>query len=188
MGKLSLAATNMTPLLPPVQALVTAGTLGSDPEWPTGWVFDNHIPARILDDKSETALIVFSQRTWQDANEHNTAKFPLLVMDIWAAPLKDSQNSIVEYNAEDIIEDVFDAIFPYFHTVNKDVPGNTGDSEIPYMGSPGQIRYWGTADQIASKTGYPIFSSTSVGIEDFRPVESGNGAMFRRHTFGIETA
>lgn len=174
--------------LPEVQALVLAGTIGSDAQWDTGWVFDTFIPARVLDDKSETAVIVFSERTWMDPNAHNTAQFPLLVMDIWAAPLKDSQNSVVEYNADDIIEDVFKAIRPYFHTVNRSVPGTQNDPFIPYMGQPGMVRYWGTEDQIADKTGVPIFNSTHIGSEDFRDVADGNGARFRSYRFGIETA
>lgn len=187
MGKLSLAARNMTVQLPEVQAYVASGLLGSDETWADGWVFDSHIPNRFLDNKSQQAVIVFSQANWQDMNLHNFARFPLLNMDIWAAPEKDEDNSIVEWNAEDIIEDVFDSILPYFHLTNSDVPGKTGDSAVSYMGNPGMIRYWGTAAQIADGSGYPILSSSCINIGDFQDVAEGNGAKFRRHSFGIQT-
>jgi len=187
MGKLSLAARNYSVQLPEVQALVSSGVIGSDTDWSDGWIFDSFIPNRFLDNKSEKACIVFTQGNWMEPNEHNTAQFPLLTMDIWAAPKKDSDNSVEEYNADDIIETVFDAIRPYFHLIHNGVPGNSSDAYISYLGQPGLTRRWGTAEQIADRSGYPILTCKHIGTGDFADVSEGNGARFRSHTFGIQT-
>jgi len=186
MAKLSLAARNMFVQLPEVKTRIIGGSIGSDPTWNDGWVFDTQIPV-ILDDKSAKAVIVFTEGNWQEPNPHNTAKFPLLMMDIWAAPTRDLENSIVSYDADDLIEDILKDVFPYFHTVNKDVPGEQGNSFIPYMGAPGMIRYWGTEQQIADRSGYPIIGSQLINMSEFRDVESGNGVRARSHMFGIES-
>lgn len=187
MAKLSLAARNYCVQLPEVISRVSAGSIGSSATWAEGWVFDSTLSGVILDNESAKAAIVFTQSNWQEPNAHNTALFPLITMDIWAAPTRDSENSIVEYDADDLIESIFKDIRPYFHTVNKDVPGVSGDPYVSYLGSPGQLRYWGTSSQIADKTGVPIISSQHINSSDFRDVVGGNGVRVRSHMFGIET-
>jgi len=187
-SKLSLAARNMLVQTPEVQSLVSSGLIASDSEWDNGWVFDNYIIPRALDDKSYTTAVVVSERVWQDPNPHNTMKFPLLEVDIWAAPTRDSSGSIIERDADDLIEEVMAGIMPYFHAIDRGVPGRSGDPHISYMGSPGEVRYWGTEDEILNHTGVPIFDSTHISTEDFRDVEGGNGVRYRSYRFGIETA
>lgn len=170
---------------PELQAFVTSGKVGSDSLFTDGFVFDSEIP-RPLDDQSDTACIVFAEDTWSPMNEYNTLRFPLLLVDIWAAPERDSTGSVIENTADDLIEEIFNAILPYFHTVDRGVPGNTGSPLVPYMGLPGMPRYWGTASEIAGKTGYPIVSSVCIAIQEPRDVVGGNGVRFRSHRFGIE--
>ena len=187
MTRLTVAARNLAAIIPGVQDMVTAGTIGSDSVWTDGWIFSDK-PYANIEKKSHTALIVISPGgSWKAPNSHNTARFPLMNIDIWASPTRGSDLSPIRPDADTLIEDVLDVLFPYFHTVNSDVPGISSDPELPYLGKPGFPRVWGTEEEISSRSGVVIVSSQLLAEPTFADVEDGNGARFARFSFGVQT-
>ena len=154
-----------------------------------GWVFDT-MPYANIEKKSHQALIVITHDgTWQSPNEHNTARFVRINVDIWASPTRQADGTVIRNDADDLIEEVMEAIRPYLHTVNPSVPGNsTTDPVLPYLGKPGQPRIWGTASQIAAGTGVLVIGSQALNEPTFNDVKDGNGARMARYSFGVATA
>jgi hypothetical protein len=190
MNRLTLACRNMLVQTPQVVARVADGTIGGQGSaaWSDGWIFADK-PEANIEKRSHRALIVLtSGGNWQSPNPHNTAQFPLLLLDIWASPTRNADGSPSMPDADLLIEDIFAEIRPYLHTVDLGVPGIDSDPALPYLGRPGYPRFWGTAEEIANRTGTLIVSSQHVGGPDFADVKDGNGARFARYTFGIQTA
>lgn len=81
------------------------------------------------------------------------------------------------------------ALRPHLHTISMAVPGNSDlDPTVSYLGRPGFPRIWGTAAEVAAKTGVLVISSESLGQPDFNDVRDGNGARMGRYAFGVHTA
>jgi hypothetical protein len=187
MTRLTVAARNLAAIIPGIQSKVADGSIGSDSVWTDGWIFSDK-PYANIEKKSHTALIVISPGgNWQAPNQYNTSRFPLMYIDIWASPTRGTNFSPVRPDADTLIEEVFDVLFPYFHTVNQDVPGIASDPDLPYLGKPGFPRVWGTADEISSRTGVTIVGSQLLLEPEFADVEDGNGARFARFSFGVQT-
>lgn len=176
--------------VPEVKALVRAGTIGRSTLWPEGWIFDSQPFGVTIEKYSAKAMIVVADGSgWMSPNEHNTARFPQIFVDIWASPRRKDDGSAADYSADTRIEEIFDAIRPYLHTVNMSVPGNpTTAPTLPYLGRPGSPRFWGTPEQIQARTGALVISSQQLGEPDFSDVRDGNGARMGRYRFGIQTA
>lgn len=49
-----------------------------------------------MEGTSSTACLVFSDGGWSSANLHNSARFPRLSLEIWADPIRDSQNNVTD--------------------------------------------------------------------------------------------
>lgn len=189
MTRLTLAARNLVVQAPEVKALIAAKQIGSSKTWSDGWVFDDK-PYITIEKYSHQALLVITDANgWQEPNDHNTARFPKINVDIWASPTRNADKSVVTHDADRLIEDVFDAIYPYLHTIQPSVPGNASlDPTRSYLGRPGFPRFWGTAEEIEARTGVLVISSKLLGEPSFFDVEDGNGARMGRYTFGLQTA
>lgn len=187
MTRLTLALRNTLVQTPEVQAMVADGRIGRGTTWTDGWIFSDK-PHANIEKKSYSSLTVITEATWQSRNAHNTSRFPLLLIDIWASPTRRTDGSVLREDADNLIEDVFSAYFPYVHTVNMSVPGNADlDPTLPYLGRPGSPRFWGTAEQIADHTGSLVIAAEHVGGPDFSDVRDGNGARMARYQIGVQT-
>lgn len=189
MSRLALNARNMIVQIPGIKAMIADKRIGKGKAFTDGWVFYS-MPNATIEDKSYQALVVVTVGgTWQAPNEHNTARFPRLYVDVWASPTRGADKSPLRPDADFLIEDVIEQILPYMHTVDMGVPGSPNyDPTLPYLGRPGQPRMWGTAEQIAARTGSLVMSSQLLGEPDFSDVRDGNGARMGRFTFGVHTA
>lgn len=184
MTRLTLDLRNLLVQTPEILAYVANKTIGKGLAFTDGWVFDT-MPYANIEKKSHQALIVITHDgTWQAPNEHNNMRFPRIVVDIWASPTRKADGSPVMHDADDLIEEIMDSIRPYLHTVNVDVPPDAS----PFMGTPGHPRIWGTAEQIAARTGSLVMASQSLGEPQFSDVKDGNGARMGRYQFGVSTA
>jgi hypothetical protein len=182
MTRLTLDLRNLLVQTPEIKTMVENKIIGKGVAFSDGWVFDTK-PYANIEKKSYQALIVITHDgTWQAPNEHNTARFPRILVDIWASPTRKADGSPVIDDADYLIEDVMKSIRPYLHTVNMDV------SEDGFQGPAGYPRVWGTPEQIQSRTGSLIFFSQSLGEPQFNDVKDGNGARMGRFAFGVATA
>lgn len=189
MTRLILNARNMLVQVPEVLALIEARQIGRGKAFSDGWIFAN-TPHANIEAKSYQALVVLTfGGTWQEPNGHNTARFPRMYVDVWASPTRKADGTPERADADYLIEDVMAAMLPYLHTVDAGVPGSADhDPTLPFLGRPGQPRMWGTAAQIASRTGSLVMSSELLGEPEFSDVRDGNGARMGRYSFGVHTA
>jgi len=186
MTRLTLAARNLLVQTPEVQARVADKTIGRGTVngFSDGWVFDT-TPYANIEKKSHQAFIVVAfDGTWQAPNEHNTARFPRMVVDVWASPTRKPDGTVQVNDADYLIEEIMDDLRPYLHTVNVDVAPDAP----AWMGTPGQPRIWGTAAEIANRTGVLVMYSQALGEPTFSDVKDGNGARMGRYSFGVSTA
>lgn len=188
MTRLTLGCRNLLVQVPEIKALISAKKIGRSKTWSDGWIFDGK-PYITIEKYSNLALVIITDAGgWQAPNGHNSSRFPQIFVDVWASPTRHDDGSEVSPDADLLIEDVFDAMRPYLHTTNVDVPGRTGDAFIPYMGKPGHPRIWGTAEEISSQTGVRVISSEILGEPTFSDVSDGNGARMGRISVGVHIA
>lgn len=189
MIRITRALRNMLVQTPEIQSRVQDKTIGSDATWATGWVFAD-MPEANIEKRSHQALIVVSyDGQWQEPNAHNTARFPRILLDIWASPTRQPGGSPRQPDADLLIEEIFEDIRPYIHTIQPSVPGNRDlDQTKPYLGRPGNPRIWGTFAEIATATGVLVMSSQQVSEPTFFDVKDGNGARMGRYVLGVHTA
>lgn len=167
MTQLSLAVRNTLAQDPAVTALVAHSA-----SWDT-WIFDEKpIGARF--ENNGTCLIVINEvGTWTDANEHNRLYFPLLQVDIWADPDRRADKTILRDNARQKILTIQRAIDRTLHTVT---------------GSPQGWYVWGTAAEIANRTGVFVAGSKRRSGPDFSDIDNTEKAVMGRYTYGVNTA
>lgn len=185
MTRLTLAARNLLVQVPEVQALVASGRIGRSQTWIDGWIFDSK-PYTTIEKYSNKALIVITHGgSWQPLNEHNTSRFPRLFVDIWASPTRLEDGTPQRDDADLLIETVWHALFPYLHTVDLGVAGTQKDAVRPWEGRRGYPRVWGTAVEIAARTGVTVLGSQQLGEPELSDVRDGNGARMGRYSLGI---
>lgn len=155
MSTLARAAVNFLLQQPSVVATVGEDSLGP-------WIFANQPDATI--ENSGDAMIVISSLNGWGANEHNTARFPQLIVDIWADPTRGTDLSVLTRDADLKVEAVFKAVDKFFHQLDNSAPN-------------GGAIYWGTATQISNKTGVRIISSKRVDEPDVRAALNDEGAL-----------
>ncbi len=73
---------------PPVLAVLGSFEGSSSP-----WLFQRRMWAEI-EGSSSAAAMLYSDGGWTSANPHNTMRFPILSLEIWVDPLRDSQNNV----------------------------------------------------------------------------------------------
>jgi len=185
MTRLTLAARNLLVQVPEVQALREMGRIGRGATWPDGWIFDSR-PYATIEQYSRKALVVISYAgTWMAPNEHNSAHFHRLYVDIWASPTRLPDGTPEREDADMLIETVWEALSTHLHTVNRDVPSD--GSVSPLLGLPGHPRVWGTAEEIEARTGVVVLGSQQLGEPDLSDVRDGNGARMGRYVIGVQT-
>lgn len=127
------------------------------------WIFVDRPEARV--ENSQTSLIVITTEGGWGANEHNTARFPTLVVDIWSDPERDpATNAVISQDAKLKAEAVYKAIDKVLHQVHNARPG-------------GASVMWGTAEQITNKTGVRIVTSSRTNEPDYRPTFDNAGGV-----------
>jgi hypothetical protein len=188
MVDIAKAARNMLVQAPRVKDLVARGVIGSDTVFKEGWIFP-FAPSVNIDTESHQALVVLTRGgEWAVPNEQNTALFPRLILDVWAAPTRLAGGTF-KRDADELIDEVIRAMSHYLHTPNHAVPSMEFDPTDAFQGVPGMPRYWGTAEQIKDHTGLPVFSSIALQRSpEYFDVENGQGARMGRFEFGVETA
>lgn len=168
MTTLSLAARNLAAQDPAVTAL-----LGSSTNWAT-WIFSDQ-PYVTIENKQKVMVVITENGNHSSPNLHNTMRFPRMLVDIWADPTRNSDNSVKTPDAKDKIEAVVKVLNRLFHTVD-----NSDSRGMPLI--------WGTQAQIASKTGVVVLGSTQLNGPEFSPVSDSNGAWMGRVTYGVNLA
>lgn len=101
------------------QDLVSAGLVGTDSVYPAGWVFQRtrRAPATYRNvEGTGKACVVLSDRTsWAGPNQHNTARFPTLLVEVFADASRDSQGNVVADDADRRCKQVWDGLDRIFH-------------------------------------------------------------------------
>jgi hypothetical protein len=134
------------------------------------WIFADKSYAQV--ENSQTSMIVIQQSGgWTQSNLHNTMKFPRLFVDVWSDPTRNANDDVMIYDADEKIDALQDLIFGHFHTVNLNVGG------YPIM--------WGTADQIATRTGQMILGSQRTEETTYSDVTDGDGARMGSTVYGV---
>lgn len=165
MTALSLAARNYLAAQPDVIAL-----LGGDTTWST-WIFEDS--PRVLVENSGSVMIVVSEDGgWAGANEYNTARFPRLLIDIWADPTRNPDGSVRKKDAKKKIDAVYKAVDKCLHLVHKSLPG-------------GLSIQWGTAEQMAERTGLRIDGSVRSGEPSYDPTFDNEGGYMARVVYNV---
>lgn len=156
--------------------------LGRSLNWPT-WIFADKPFVKI--ENSQRVLIVITQGDpWAPPNPHNTQTFPLLNVDVWADPTRNADKSVKEYDADDKIEAVVKHLNKHFHTVNVGVPYDAP----AYLGTRGMPRIWGTAEQIAEKTGVVVTGSQRLDGPSLSDMRESEGTRMGRMQYGVNVA
>ncbi len=118
-------------------------TLGTFEGTTSPWLFQRRMWAEI-EGSSSTACMLYSDGGWTSANNHNTLRFPRLSMEIWADPLRDSQNNVTNP------AEVWRRINRTYHIIDS------------YLHRPqGGTVYWGTVRtvdcvRLAEPTSYEV--------------------------------
>lgn len=166
MTRLSLAARNYLAQDPALRA-----HLGRSASWDT-WIFDED-PVNVHVENTQRCLIVVSEgQPWSAPNGHNTIEFPTLTVDIWADPTRNSDLSVRLFDAKTKIENIKRLVDRHFHLV--DPATSTG---MPYI--------WGTAEQIANKTGVVVTQSKRRSGPDYSPVRDSEGSWMGRLIYEV---
>ncbi len=137
------------------------------------WIFDTR-PLGARFEQNSKCLIVISEEDedWTSPNQHNTMTFPQVHVDIWADPDRNADKSIRKWNAQDKIKAIQPFIDRWLHLVDP------GTSEgLPYV--------FGTATEMADKTGVVIVSSERRRGPVFSPISNAEGAFMGRISYGI---
>lgn len=145
--------------------------LGSSQSWAT-WIFDQK-PVGVKVEGTQKCLIVINEyRPFTSPNEHNTMRFPQLTVDIWADPTRNSNKSVKVYDADTKIETIQKQIDAVLHTVDMGTPGG-----MPHI--------WGTAAQVAAKTGSVVAGSSRLDGPDYSDVKDSEGTRMGRLLYGV---
>lgn len=176
MTRLTLAARNLLVQDDTLLPLIGSGTLLGP------WVFADSPFARI--ENSQKVLVVITENgSHSPANLHNTVRFPKMYVDVWADPTRNSDNSVHAFDADDKIEAVLAVINKHFHTANLDVPPGAP----AYQGAPGSFKVWGTAEQIAARTGVLILGSQFMDGPTYSDVSNSTGTRMGRVWYAVDT-
>lgn len=189
MSRLTLDLRNLLVQTPEVHAFIAAKTIGKGTTaFTDGFIFDTTQFTNVEKKSNQAFIVIAHDGTWQAPNAHNNMRFPRIVVDIWASPARKPDGTPISTQTADyLIEEVMAGIWKYLHTVNMDVPPME-DLDYAFLGTPGKPRIWGTAAQIANRTGSLVMASQSLGEPQFSDVKDGNGARMGRYAFGVSTA
>lgn len=156
MTSLAYAARNFL-----IQQTSVTDLLGKD-ELNQPMIYANQPEATI--ENTGSAMVVISVVDGWGANDHNTARFPILTVDIWADPTRNIDLSVKRKDADLKIEKVFLAMDKFLHMMNNSLPG-------------GASVMWGTATELTNRQGTRITSSIRQDEPTIRPAIDDQGAM-----------
>lgn len=159
MSTLTYAARNFLVQFPEITQLLAVDSLG-DP-----MIYPNR-PESTVENTQKCMIVITSTEGW-GSNDHNTARFPILVVDIWADPTRNPDMSVKMKDSDLKIEAVYAAVDRRLHRVDGGQPGG------------GSI-FWGTPSEIAAKTGVRIISSKRQNEPDIQPAFDSEGALMGR--------
>lgn len=166
MTSLSLAARNQL-----AQDTELTALLGKSLTWDT-WIFDER-PIGVKIENTQKCLIVVNEEDQADSpNEHNTLLFPSLVVDVWADPTRNDDKSVRVYDAKNKIEAISRLVNRHFHTVDMGTP----------QGGP---LIWGTAEEVAEKTGVVVAASARRSGPTYSPVRDSDGSFMGRLVYAV---
>lgn len=167
MTSLVLAAVNQLSQDPDLTAL-----LGRSKSWPT-WIFPER-PVKVAVEGLSACMIVVNEFTqYTSANDHNTLLFPQLTVDVWADPTRPGKGEPpTVYDATDKIEAIAKIINRHFHLVDAGTPS-------------GGIVIWGTAEEIAAKTGVVVTKSSLARGPEYSDVADSVGTKMGRLVYNV---
>lgn len=166
MTALSLAARNHLALDP-----VLRGLLGKSQTWDT-WIFDEN-PVGVKVENTGRCLIVINEGSpWTSPNEHNTMRFPRLIVDVWADPTRNTDRSVRVFDAKEKIDEIQKRLDKHFHLVDG------GDSH-------GMPHVWGSLDDLTSGRGVVVTGSTRLTGPEFSSIRDTDGAFMGQFTYGV---
>ena len=165
MTSLALAARNYLAEKSDLTAL-----LGSNGLFPT-WIFVDS-PEENIETTGKAMVVISVLDGWAGANEHNTARFPRLTVDIWVDPTRNPDGSVRKKDAKIRAEAIYKVIDKYLHLVSKSLPD-------------GSSIFWGTPAQIADKTGTRVVSSVRDGEPSYSPAFDDQGAYMATLRYNV---
>lgn len=166
MTQLSLGIRNLLAQDSELKAL-----LGRSQSWDT-WIFSDD-PVGVKVENTQKSLIVVTENgTWTAPNGHNTERFPRVFVDVWSDPTRNANLGVKVFDAKDKIEAIVKVVNKHLHTVNLSNPQG-----MPYI--------WGTAEQIADKTGVVVAGSQQLEGPDYSPIRDSTGSFMGRVTYGV---
>lgn len=95
-----------------VDTFTITGTAGASSTTPGIW------PYRLwtrMEGSQKTSIVVAREGGWAAANTHNTLRFPRLVLNVWADPLRDGQNNNVDPRVQSRANACFEIADKYLH-------------------------------------------------------------------------
>jgi hypothetical protein len=104
---------------PEVQALVASGIIASSVSYPRGYIFEGRSYEPLDNLSRSSVIVIYSNSPWSPPRRGSGLEYPLVELEIWAAPSKGADGSVAEFDAEDVIDEVYRAIKPYVHLVNR---------------------------------------------------------------------
>ena len=145
--------------------------LGSSRSWST-WIFDQKPVGVKIEGTSRCMIVVNEFRPYTSPNPHNTMTFPQITIDIWADPTRNPDKSVKTWDADTKIEAIVKEVKAVMHTVDLGA-------------SNGSLIIWGTAPQVAQKTGSIIAGSTLRDGPDYSDVKDSEGSRMGRLLFDV---
>ena len=133
-------------------------TLGVTPSG-TPWLFQHTLFVEV-EGTSSTAAVIGYAGGWSGGNEHNTARFPRLSLDLWADPLRDPQKNVTEPGeVRRRLQRVFEVFDRTLHRPQ------------------GGVQWWGDVRTL---------SSSRLAEPAVYPVPDGNGLLRAQTFYAVE--
>lgn len=149
---------------PEIRELVDSGIIGRSPSYQRGYIFKDKPYANLDKMDHSSVIVIYSNSPWSPPRRASGLEYPLMEIEIWAAPSKNPDGSMAENDAADVIEQVFKALKPYIHLVHAS-PENGG------------VFQWGATHIVTSE----ILDGPVV-----RPVANANGAKVGAIGVGVQ--
>ncbi len=140
-----------------------ASVLSSDAHWDL-YLFQERLMVRI-ESSQNIACVLLQKGNWTSPNNHNTLKFPRLIVEFWADPDRDSRSNVtLPLSAKDKILAAYEFLDKYLHRVAG------GDLWWPDQDDSGAVR---------------VISSKRSDELSFYEVPDGDGMMRAQVIYNI---
>ena len=142
-------------------------------DYPEGWIFEDDIYGKVAS-TGQCAIVISEVGQHASPNQHNTMRFPNLLVDVWADVSRNADLSVKRKDAQARAERVHKILRKHFDLK----PNGRLD---------GGFLVWGSDEQIAAGQGIPIFGSTMGAGPDVSLISNGEGAVMSRVTYYVQT-